>query len=81
MDNRMEKEDLEINTTEHQVAAFLQYKGIKVDCSNIKTSLSLPRRISTDAPNVKMRLVSRKHKTAILNKGIKLRGTNIILHQ
>lgn len=41
-DNGMVKEDLEINTMEQQVAAFLQEKGINFDCSNIEASLPLP---------------------------------------
>lgn len=69
--------ELDDNSTEQQVAAFLQSKGILIDCNTIEACHPLPRRNNDkDKPAVILRFVNRKHKTALLKQGRKLKGSN-----
>ncbi|KAM3613048.1 uncharacterized protein V6R79_019378 [Siganus canaliculatus] len=80
-DNGTENDDLEMNTTEQQVVAFLQDKGIKVDSGNIEACHPLPRRKSSETSAIIMRLVNRKHKSALLKQSRKLKGTNVYINE
>lgn len=73
--------ELETYSTEQQVAAFLQSKGIELDCSSIEICHPLPRRNPSDKPAVIMRFVNRKHKIALLKEGWKLKGTNVFINE
>ncbi|KAF3841553.1 hypothetical protein F7725_007415 [Dissostichus mawsoni] len=44
--------ELDDNSTEQQVAAFLQSKGIQLDCNNIEACHPLPRRKDSDNPAI-----------------------------
>lgn len=80
-DNGREHTDLDANSVEQQVAVFLQDKGIEVDCNNIEACHPLPRRKLNDIPAIIMRFVSRKHKTALLKQGRKLKGINVFINK
>ncbi|CAL8338545.1 unnamed protein product [Boreogadus saida] len=57
--------------------------GITLDCNTIEACHTLPRRIndSNDNSAVIPRLVNRKHKTALLSQGRKLKGSNVYLNE
>lgn len=63
------------------MVAFLQDKGVEVDCSNIEACHPLPRRKPSEMSPIIMRFVSRKHKAALLKQGSKLRGTNVYINE
>lgn len=65
------------DSVEQQVSAFLQSKGIELDCNAIEACHPLPRRNNSDKPAIIMRVVHRKHKTAVLKQGRKLKGTDV----
>ncbi|KAF3841552.1 hypothetical protein F7725_007414 [Dissostichus mawsoni] len=44
--------ELDDSSTEQQVAAFLQSKGIQLDCNNIEACHPLPRRKDSDNPAI-----------------------------
>ncbi|KAJ8408799.1 hypothetical protein AAFF_G00246170 [Aldrovandia affinis] len=79
-DHGGEPSELEANSVEQQVAAFLQSKGIDVDCNNIEACHTLSWR-NDDKTAVIMRFVNRKHKTALLKQGRKLKGSNVYLNE
>lgn len=79
-DSTEEPEELDVISMEHQVAAFLQSKGIDQDCSNIKACQPLPRKNSSNKPAVIIRFVNRKHKNALLKQGRKLKGSNLYMN-
>lgn len=80
--NEGETGELDDNSVERQVAAFLQSKGIKLDCNDIEACHTLPRRNdNNDKPAVILRFVNRKHKTVLLKQGRKLKGTNVFLNE
>ena len=77
-----ERGELDENSTEQQVAAFLQCKGIMLDCNTIEACHTLPRRNNDkDKPAVILRFVNRKHKNALLKQGRKLKGTNVYMNE
>ena len=82
VNNEGESGGLDENSTEQQVATFLQSKGIILDCDNIEACHTLPRRNNdNDKPAVILRFVNRKHKTALLKQGRKLKGSNVFLNE
>ncbi|KAL7381730.1 hypothetical protein ABVT39_010349 [Epinephelus coioides] len=72
--------ELEVST-EQQVVAFLQSKGIELDGNNIEACHPLPRRNASDRPSVIMRFANRKHKIALLKEGRKLKGTDVYINE
>lgn len=66
---------------EHQVADFLQCKGIKLDCNNIEACHPLPRRNTSDRPAVILRSANRKNNIAFLKQGRKLKGTDVFINE
>lgn len=80
-DNGGEPGEQEVNSVEQQVAAFLQSKGIEMDCNNIEACHPLPRRDGNDKRAVIMRFINRKHKTALLKQGRKLKGSNVFINE
>ncbi|KAI9545174.1 hypothetical protein NQZ68_038887 [Dissostichus eleginoides] len=72
--------ELDASSTEQQVAAFLQSKGIKLDCNNIEACHPLPRRKDSDNPAIILRFVNRKHKTSLLKQGRKLKGSDVYMN-
>ena len=79
--NERGRGDTEDESTEQQVAAFLQTKGITLDCDNIEACHTLPTKDNNNKPAVIMRFVNRKHKTALLKQGKKLKGTDVYLNE
>ena len=73
--------ELDVGSTEQQVAAFLQSKGIHLNCNNIEVCHPLPRRNSSDKPAIIIRFVNRKHKIALLREGRRLKGTDVYLNE
>ena len=73
--------ELDVGSTEQQVAAFLQSKGIHLNCNNIELCHPLPRRNSSDKPAKIIRFVNRKHKIALLREGRRLKGTDVYLNE
>lgn len=80
-DNGGEPGEQDVSSAEQQVAAFLQSKGIEVDCDNIEACHPLPRRNDSDNPAIIMRFINRKHKTALIKQGRKLKGTNVFINE
>lgn len=80
-DNGGEPGEPEADSMEHQVADFLQSKGIKLDRNNIEACHPLPRRNTSDRPAVTLRFVNRKHKIALLKKGRKIKGTDVFMNE
>lgn len=80
-DNVGEHTDLDANSVEQQVAAFLQVKGIEIDCNNIEACHPLPRRKLNDKPAIIMRFVNRMHKTPLLKQVGKLRVANVFINE
>lgn len=77
-----EPSELDAISVEQQVAAFLQTKGIAMDCNDIEACHTLPRRNDKDKSTaVIMRFVNRKRKTALLKQGRKLKGSNVYLNE
>ncbi|CAL8325988.1 unnamed protein product [Merluccius merluccius] len=61
-----EPNELDAISVEQQVAAFLDTRGIKLDCDDIEACHTLPRRNDKDkTTTVIMRFVNRKRKTAL----------------
>ncbi len=63
------------------MAAFLQEKGIVLNCDNIEACHPLPKRKPSDIPAIIMRFVSRKHKIALVKQGRNLRGMNVFINE
>lgn len=63
------------DSVEQQVSAFLQPKGIELDCNAIEACHPLPRRNNSDKPAIQ------KHKTAVLKQGRKLKGTDVYMNE
>lgn len=80
-DNGGECGEIEANSTEQQVAAFLQDKGIQLDCNSIEACYPLPRKNASEKSAVIMRFVNRKFKTALLKQGRKLKGSNVFINE
>uniref|UniRef100_A0A667WNB1 DUF4795 domain-containing protein n=1 Tax=Myripristis murdjan TaxID=586833 RepID=A0A667WNB1_9TELE len=76
-----EPDELDVSSTEQQVATFLQSKGIELDCNNIEACHLLPKKNAGDKPAVIMRFVNRKHKIALLKQGKKLKGSNVYINE
>ncbi|CAL8253034.1 unnamed protein product [Merluccius merluccius] len=72
--------DLDVSSTEQQVATFLKSKGIQLDCGNIEACHPLPTR-NADKSAVIMRFVNRKHKIALLKQGKKLKGSDVYMNE
>ncbi len=53
-----EPSELDVSSTEQQVATFLQSKGIQLDCDNIEACHRLPKRNAGDKSAVIMRFVN-----------------------
>ena len=72
-------------SVEQQVAAFLQDKGIDMDCNDIEACHILPRkkddRKKDKTTAVIMRFVNRKNKVALMKQGKNLKGTNVYLNE
>ena len=79
--NGGEPGELDVSSTEQQVAAFLQSKGIHLDFDNIEACHPLPRRNASDKQTIIMRFANRKHKTALLKQGRKLKGSNVYVNE
>lgn len=78
----MNREEItELVSVEQQVTTFLQSKGIEVDSNSIETCHPLPRKNKTDKPAIIMRFMNRKHKTALLRQGRKLKGSDVYLNE
>lgn len=71
----------DVDAVQDEVAAFLQSKGIEMDCSNIEACHPLPRRNASDKPAIIMKFSNRKDKTALLKQGRKLKGTNVFINE
>ncbi len=80
-DNRGEPCEQDDRSAEQQVAAFLHSKGIEVDLNNIEACHPLPRRNDGNTSAIIMRFVNRKHKSALLKQGRKLKGTNVFINE
>ena len=80
-DNGGQTSEQDDRSAEQQVAAFLHSKGIEVDLNNVEACHPLPRRNDSNTPAVIMRFVNRKHKTALLKQGRKLKGTNVFINE
>lgn len=80
-DTEGEPGKVDVSSTEQQVAAFLQSKGIDLNCDNIEACHLLPRRNPTNKPAVIIRFVNRKHKNALLKQGRKLRGSDVFINE
>lgn len=74
-----EPDELDIRSTE-EVSAFLESKGIELDCNNIEACHLLPRKSATDKPVIILKFVNRKHKLALLKQGRNLKGTNVYMN-
>ncbi|KAI4793662.1 hypothetical protein KUCAC02_032576 [Chaenocephalus aceratus] len=72
--------ELDASSTEQQVAAFLQSKGIQLDCNNIEACQPLPRWKNSDNPAIIPRFVNRKHKTSLIKQGRKLKGSDVYMN-
>lgn len=55
------------------MAAFLQNKGIEINCNNIEACHPLPKRKPSDIPAIIIRFVNRKRKIVLLKQGRNLR--------
>lgn len=78
--NGEEPGELDVSSTEQQVATFLRSRGIEMDCDNIEACHPLPRRNLSDQPAV-IRFANRKHKREIQKQGRKLKGTNVYINE
>lgn len=76
-----EPDELDVSSTEQQVATFLQSKGVQLDCDNIEACHPLPERNAGDKSAVIMRFVNRKHKIALLKQGRKLKGSDVYINE
>lgn len=76
-----EMEEQDNTPVEQQVATFLRTKGIDLDISNIEECHNIPRKNVKDKPIVILKFVNRKHKTALLKQGKKLKGSNVYLNE
>lgn len=75
-DNRGEPGEQDDQSAEQQVAAFFHSKGTEVDVNNVEACHPLSWRSDSNTPSaVIIRFVNRKHKTALLKQGRKLKGT------
>lgn len=77
----VEPTDQDVNSIEQQVAAYLESKGIAIDCTSIEACHLLPKRRADAKQSVIMRFVNRKHKIALLKQGRKLKGTNVFINE
>ncbi|KAI9535998.1 hypothetical protein NQZ68_038405 [Dissostichus eleginoides] len=75
-----EPRELDASSTGQQVAAFLQSKGLQLDCNNIEACHPLPRRKDSDNPAIILRFVNRKHKTSLPKQGRKLKGSDVYMN-
>lgn len=75
-----EPDELEVSSTEQQVADFFDSKGITLDLDDIEACHPLPKRKDSDQPIVIMRFINRKNKIALLKQGRKLKGSNVYLN-
>ena len=57
--NMEESGDLDVGSMEQQVAAFLQTRGIELDCENFKACHTLSRRHAKEKTAIIMRFVNR----------------------
>lgn len=73
--------ELDASSTEQQVAAFLQSKGIALDYNQVEACHPLPRRNNNDKPAVILRFVNRKYKVALLKQGKMLKGTDVYINE
>lgn len=71
----------DVNSTEHQVVTFLRSKGVEVDYNNIEACHPLPRKNDSDKPAIIVRFANRKHKTALLKQGKKLKGSDVFMNE
>lgn len=69
------------NSTELQVVTFLRSKGVEVDYNNIEACHPLPRKNDSDKPAIIVRFANRKHKTALLKQGKKLKGSDVFMNE
>lgn len=80
--NGGELSEQDANSVEQQVTAFLQSKGIELNCNDIEACHTLPRRNDKDKSTaVIMRFVNRKRKTALMKQGRKLKGSDVYLNE
>ncbi|KAL4006238.1 SH2 domain protein 2A [Sarotherodon galilaeus] len=71
----------DVNSTELQVVIFLRSKGVEVDYNNIEACHPLPRKNDSDKPAIIVRFANRKHKTALLKQGKKLKGSDVFMNE
>ncbi|KAL3966351.1 heterogeneous nuclear ribonucleoprotein R [Sarotherodon galilaeus] len=71
----------DVNSTELQVVTFLRSKGVEVDYNNIEACHPLPRKNDSDKPAIIVRFANRKHKTALLKQGKKLKGSDVFMNE
>lgn len=77
--NEEEPSELEANSAEQQVVAFLATKNIKVNMDTIEACHPLPTK-QNNIPAVILRFTNRKNKIELMKQGKKLKGTNIYLN-
>lgn len=63
-----------------QVAAFLQSKGIDLDCDNIDACHPVPRINTSNKPAVILS-VNKKHENALLGQGRKLKAYKVFINE
>ena len=85
-ENGGEPSEMDVMSTELQVAEFLQSKGIELDCNNIEACHPLPRKKDDNKDNpgppaVILRFANRKFKTALLKQGKMLKGTDVFINE
>lgn len=80
-DNGGEPGEQDDRSAEQQVAAVFHSKGIEVDLNNIEACHPLPRKSDGKTSTIIMRFVNRKHKSALLKQGRKLKGTNVFINE
>lgn len=71
----------DVSSTKQQVAAFVLSNGIHLDCNNIEACHPLPRRNASDEQTIIIIFAKRKHETALLKQGNKLKGTKVYINK
>ena len=74
------EEPVTVRSIEAQVTQFLISKDIQIDANNIAACYTIRRRDEPTKPTVIVTFANRRHKTALLQQGRKLRGTNVYMN-
>lgn len=80
-ENGGEPSEQDLRSTEQQVVAYMESKGINLDADSIEACHPLPQRRVDGKQNVIIRFVNRKHKVALLRQGRNLKGTNVYINE